>query len=102
MLATLLSTKFAAAAAAGALAFGGLAAAAYAGALPEPVQDFAHQTVGAPAASSGHADPGSQGTTHRKSQATEDANAGQSGQPVGPDATGAAMSGLCTAYAADA
>jgi hypothetical protein len=101
MLATLLGTKLAAAAAAGAIGFGGLAAAAYAGALPEPIQDFAHQTVGAPAASSDHTDPGSQGTAHRNGQASKHANTGQSGQPVGPDATGAARFGLCTAFAAE-
>jgi hypothetical protein len=99
MLATLLSTKLAAAAAAGAIGFGGLAAAAYAGALPEPIQDFAHQTVGAPSASSDHTDPGSQDSAHRPSDASEHANAGQSAQPVGPDATGAATYGLCTAFA---
>jgi hypothetical protein len=99
MLTTLLSTKLAAAAAAGALGFGGLAAAAYTGALPEPIQDFAHQTVGAPAAASDHADPSGQSTAHDNSQASEQANAGQSGQPVGPDATGAARLGLCTAFA---
>jgi hypothetical protein len=99
MLATLLGTKLAAAAAAGAVGFGGLAAAAYAGALPEPIQNFAHQTVGAPAASSDHTDPGNQGSAHRNSEASEHANAGQSSEPVGPDATGTAGYGLCTAFA---
>ena len=87
-----------AAAAAGAIGFGGLAAAAYAGALPEAIQDFAHQTVGAPAASSDHTDTGSQGSAHRNGEAG-DATAGQSSDPVGPDATGSANYGLCTAYA---
>jgi DNA-directed RNA polymerase specialized sigma24 family protein len=99
MLATLLGTKLAAAAAAGAVGFGGLAAAAYAGALPEPIQDFAHQTVGAPAASGGHTDPVSQVSAHRNSEASEHANAGQSSEPVGPDPTGSAGYGLCTAFA---
>jgi hypothetical protein len=99
MLATLLGTKLAAAAAAGAIGFGGLAAAAYAGALPEPIQDFAHQTVGAPSASSDHSDPGNQGSAHRHSEASEHANTGQSSQAVGPDATGSASYGLCTAFA---
>ena len=101
MLATLLGTKLAAAAAAGALGFGGLAAAAYAGALPEPIQDFAHQTVGAPAASGDHADPGGQGSAHRNDPASEHANTEQSSGPVGPNATGAARFGLCTAFAAE-
>ncbi len=99
MLTTLLGTKLAAAAAAGAIGFGGLAAAAYAGALPEPIQDFAHQTVGAPSASSDHSDPGSQGSAPMSSEASERTNAAQSGEPVGPDATGSASYGLCTAFA---
>ena len=99
MLATPLRTKLAATVAAGAIGFGGLAAAAYAGALPEPIQDFAHQTVGAPSASSDHSDPGNQGSAHRRTEASEHANTGQSSQPVGPDATGSARSGLCTAFA---
>ncbi len=99
MLATLLGTKLAAAAAAAAVGFGGLAAAAYAGALPEPIQDFAHQTVGAPSARSDHSDPANQGSAPRRSEASEHANTGQSGQPVGPDATGSASYGLCTAFA---
>jgi hypothetical protein len=98
MLATLLGTKLAAAAATGAVGFGGLAAAAYAGALPEPIQDFAHQTVGAPAASTDHTDSG-QGPAHKNGNAGEQATAGQSGQPVGPDATGPSKYGLCTAFA---
>jgi hypothetical protein len=99
MLATLLGTKLAAAAAAGAVGFGGLAAAAYAGALPAPIQDFAHQTVGAPAASTDHSGAASQGPAHENGSAGEQATAGQSGQPVGPDATGPSKHGLCTAFA---
>jgi hypothetical protein len=93
MLATLLSTKLAAAAAAGAVTFGGVAAAAYAGALPDPIQDFAHQTVGAPSPD--------RGGTPESSNANEHANPGSAGQPVGPDATGPAKYGLCTAFAAE-
>lgn len=96
MLATFLSTKLAAAAAAGAIGFGGVAAAAYAGALPEPIQDFAHQTVGAPSADS---DTAGQGDAHKNGSADSHANAGSSGQAVGPDATGPAKYGLCTAFA---
>jgi hypothetical protein len=100
MLATLLSTKLAAAAAAGALGFGGVAAAAYAGALPEPIQDFAHQTVGAPSADNDQSSPQGQGQDQR-SGANENASGASSGEPVGPDATGSAMYGLCTAFAAE-
>ena len=76
LLASLLSAKLAAAAAAGAVTLGGVAAAAYAGALPASVQKLAHDTIGAPA-------------VHRSAPAT----------PVGPQATGKAGYGLCTAFA---
>ncbi len=66
-----------AAATAGALGLSGVAAAAYSGALPDTLQDAAHHTIGAPAAHP-HAKP--------------------SGTPVGPDATGPAAHGLCTAF----
>ncbi len=76
MLTSLLSAKLAAAAAAGAVTLGGAAAAAYADALPAPVQKLAHDTIGAPA-------------VRQSGPAT----------PVGPQATGKAGYGLCTAYA---
>jgi hypothetical protein len=76
LLTSLLSAKLAAAAAAAVVALGGTAAAAFAGALPAPVQKLAHETIGAPAA-------------HHSAPAT----------PVGPRATGNAAYGLCTAYA---
>jgi hypothetical protein len=82
LLTSLLSAK-AAAAAIAAIGLGG-ATAAYAGVLPAPAQQFAHDTIGAPAAG------GSQPTgTHPGTTAT----------PAGPDATGPAAFGLCTAYA---
>lgn len=81
LLTSLLSAK-AAAAAIAAVSLGG-GAAAYAGVLPAPAQQFAHDMIGAPAA-------GSKPTgTHPGATAT----------PVGPDATGPAAFGLCTAYA---
>ena len=73
----LLAGKVAAALAAGAVSLGGVAAAAYTGNLPDSLQNFAHDTVGAPAPQ--HHDA----TT-----------------PKGPDATGKAAFGLCTAYEA--
>jgi hypothetical protein len=83
-LAALLSARAAAAAAVAALSLGGFATAAFAGALPEPAQQFAHHAFGAPAAR------GSQTTrTHPSVTAT----------PVGPDATGPAAFGLCNAWA---
>ena len=80
LLTSLLSAKLAAVGAAAAVTLGGAAAAAYAGALPASVQKLAHDTIGAPPAPH---------TTHPASSAA----------PVGPDATGHAAYGLCTAYA---
>lgn len=79
MLSTFLGSKLAVAAAASGLSLTGVSAAAYANALPAPVQSFAHHTIGAPA-------------PHTDKPATT---------PVGPDATGKAAYGLCTAYAAE-
>ena len=77
MLTSLLSAKLAAAIAVAAVTLGGgAAAAAYAGALPASMQKLAHDTIGAPAA-----------------------RPVPSGSPVGPDATGHAAFGLCTAFA---
>jgi hypothetical protein len=84
LLTSLLSGK-AAAAAAAAISLAGVATtAAFAGALPAPAQQFAHHMIGAPAAD--HSQPTG---THPTATAT----------PVGPNATGPAAFGLCTAYA---
>ncbi len=80
LLTSLLSAKLAAAAAAAAVALGGAAAAAYVGALPAPAQKLAHDILGAPSA-------------HPTAPPTPSAT------PVGPDATGPAAFGLCTAFA---
>jgi len=84
VLASLLSARAAAVAAVAALGLGGFATAAFAGALPAPAQQFAHHTFGAP---SPH--PTQTTGTHPGAAAT----------PVGPDATGPAAFGLCTAWA---
>jgi hypothetical protein len=76
VLTSLLSAKLAAAASVAAVALGGTAAAAFTGSLPAPVQKLAHNTIGAPSA-------------HHSAPAT----------PVGPQPTGSASFGLCTAYA---
>jgi hypothetical protein len=81
LLSPLLSARAAAAAAVAALGIGGFATAAFAGALPAPVQQFAHHTIGAPAA-------------HDAAARTHD-----SPSPVGPGATGHPAYGLCTAWA---
>lgn len=104
MLSALLSAKLAAAAAASAVAVGGLAAAAYTGVLPTPLQNAAHDTIGAPPANdSGVSRAGTRPTdtpTQPTLSATPSVRPTPGGTPVGPDATGAAAYGLCTAYAA--
>ncbi len=82
MLVPALTAKLAATVGAGVVSLGGLAAAAYAGSLPDVAQDFAHHAIGAPAA------PG----------ASEEHKATPSSTPVGPDASGPAAFGLCTAW----
>jgi hypothetical protein len=84
LLTSLLSAKAAAAVAIAALGIGGVATAAYAGELPSSVQQFAHDSIGAPAAHRSH--------HHGRA-------AGHGGTPVGPNAAGHARYGLCTAYA---
>jgi hypothetical protein len=80
LLPSLLSAR-AAAAAAAATALGGLATAAYAGVLPAPAQQLAHNTIGAPSPHPGNGPQGQQPT------------------PSGPAVPGPAAFGLCTAYA---
>ena len=72
---TLISAKAAAVTALAAVGLGGAAAAAYAGALPAPIQTVAHHIIGAPSA-----------------------KPSESPSPVGPNPTGAAAFGLCNAY----
>jgi hypothetical protein len=54
LLTSLMSAKVAGAAIAVAIAVGGVATAAYAGALPSPAQQVAHEWIGAPAAHNSH------------------------------------------------
>lgn len=75
-----MSRKAFAAVAAAALGLG-MTATAYAGGLPAPIQDVAHSVLNAPKPHSGNG--------HGPSHDT----------PVGPDVTGPAGVGLCTAYA---
>ena len=92
---TSLTAKAAAAAAVAATALGGVAAAAYTSTLPAPAQQFAHSVIGAPSPQPSHR-PGTPQPSHRPGapQATPART-----DAVGPDATGPAASGLCTAYA---
>ena len=88
LLSSLLSAKAAAAAVVAVVGLGGVATAAFAGALPSSAQQFAHDTIGAPS-------PHPSSSAHARSNT----NAGHSGTPVGPSASGPAAFGLCTAYA---
>jgi len=95
LLTALLTAKAAAAALVAAAALGGVAAAAYTSTLPAPAQQFAHGVIGAPSPQPRHR-PGTPQPSHgpgtpQATPARTDAG--------GPDATGPAAFGLCTAYA---
>ena len=93
---TSLTAKAAAAAAAVAAAvLGGVAAAAYTGTLPAPAQQFAHGVIGAPSPQPSHR-PGTPQPSHRPGTAQATPARTDAG---GPEATGPAAFGLCTAYA---
>jgi hypothetical protein len=92
---TSLTAKAAAAAAVAATALGGVAAAAYTGTLPAPAQQFAHGMIGAPSPQPSHR-PGTPQPSHRPG--TAQATPART-DTVGPEATGPAAFGLCTAYA---
>ncbi|WP_262452758.1 protein tyrosine phosphatase [Arthrobacter sp. A2-55] len=111
---TLVTSKIAAAAlAAGTLAVGGTAAAAYTGTLPTPLQQSAHNILGAPAPVPSTTLAASTATTTTEAaattEATEKATAGATEEatatesplalPAGPDATGPAAYGLCQSFA---
>jgi hypothetical protein len=117
MLTTLLSAKLAAALAAGAIGLGGAATAAYAGALPAPVQNFAHHTIGAPAPHPGtppnptvSASQDTSASQHTSASPADSSSAVGSPSPLGsttpvasprgggPNPAGAAAYGLCTSY----
>jgi len=121
---TLLTAKAAATLlTAGALVIGGTAA-AYAGVLPSSLQSIAHATVGAPSADadddesgspSASADPSDSDDTSESAEPSESGDPSgsatgaaptgsgapdpsESGGAHGPDATGPAAKGLCTAH----
>lgn len=113
LLSTLLSGKaVAAVVAAGAVTLGGGTAVAFAGGLPAGLQQVAHDTIGAPPASAGNAAPAalkaagqSQAGSSSDSTSTDTSSSSSSTStpatapsPKGPDATGPAAFGLCTAY----
>jgi hypothetical protein len=91
MLTTLLASKLAVAAAVGGIAVAGTAAAAYTVSLPDGQQDLAHHGIAAPRPSS------SVGSSHDRPASTPTRRATPTGT-AGPDATGPAAFGLCTAH----
>ena len=115
VLSTLIGSKLALAAAAGAVTLGGVSAAAFTGSLPDGAQGLAHRVIGAPAAhdtdsagSTGDAsdvgetpDGDATGAATATQSATDEPTSSPSATPVGPDATGPAAFGLCAAYAAE-
>jgi hypothetical protein len=85
----------------GTIAAGGTATAAYTGTLPAPLQQTSHELIGAPApaAVSTTAEPKPAAASHGKGSKAADAQGTQpDATPVGPDATGPAAFGLCTAF----
>jgi hypothetical protein len=96
MISTLLATKTAVAAAALATLTVGTAAAAFTGSLPDRLQDVAHHAVGAPAAE--RAGTATHEPAVRSSSRPTAAASPSAQQGKGPDATGAAREGLCTAF----
>ncbi|MCA4135027.1 protein tyrosine phosphatase [Arthrobacter sp. M4] len=111
----LVTSKVAAGAlAAGTLAVGGTTAAAYAGSLPEALQQSAHDVIGAPAPAASAAKKAAAEAVEKAEQAKADAqdkaneakdsvegavNDVTKALPTGPDLTGPAAVGLCNAAA---
>ena len=95
MLAQLLATKTAAAAVAACAVAAGAAGAAT-GTLPQGLQQVAHDTVGAPAPDKDK--PAVEHKTGKDNAKGSGASATRSPKAVGPDATGAAKDGLCSAF----
>jgi hypothetical protein len=85
----------------GTIAAGGTAAAAYTGSLPTPLQQAAHGLIGAPAPTESEiAEPTAAATATPTATATPGpgSTTDPTASPVGPDATGPAAFGLCTAF----
>jgi hypothetical protein len=98
MLASFLAAKTAAAAVAACAVAG--AAGAVTGTLPHGLQQAAHDAVGAPAPGHHQAKPAKKHVDKAKDHATDRARPSTTptSTPVGPDATGSARHGLCTAF----
>lgn len=110
MISSLLGARLGAALAVGVVSFGGVTAAAYTGALPSGLQDVVKTTIGAPAADRDETDDPAEKAELAEAAdlaeipdpgeiAKEKAANGTNEAAVGPDATGSAAFGLCTAWA---
>jgi hypothetical protein len=102
---TLVGSKIAAGVMAGVVVVGGggAGAAAYANVLPTPIQEAAHDLIGAPApeataTETETADAVSDDTDTDESDSDESSTSSSS---VGPDMTGPAAYGLCNAFSHD-
>ncbi|MET3707802.1 cell division septation protein DedD [Arthrobacter sp. UYEF6] len=89
----------------GTLAAGGAATAAYTGTLPAPLQQASHEVMGAPAPAAASTAPSTvaehtpAAARHGKASKAAAAPAPRpDATPAGPDATGPAAFGLCTAF----
>ena len=105
---TLVGSKIAAGLLAGAVVIsGGAGAAAYANVLPEPLQETAHELIGAPAPEQTATETESDETvadeivpddTIVDETVSDDTVSDDSSRSIGPDVTGPAAYGLCQAY----
>ena len=77
-----------------AVVVGGAGVAAYADLLPVAAQQVAHDSIGAPLPRSERSEAPTDGSTAEPTAEPTETN-----KPVGPDATGPAAHGLCTAFA---
>jgi hypothetical protein len=93
VLSALLANRVAAAAAVGGIALASTVPAAYAGALPAGLQNFAHHTIGAQAAHHQKPDQRDQ-TAHPTGNQTSSPTT----TPISPDPTSSASFALCTAW----
>jgi hypothetical protein len=115
MISTLLGAKLGAALAAGAVSFGAIGAAAHTGVLPDGAQQLAHTAIGAPAPGQGQNADATKDATDAANNAAEatrkaadaprtlltppkDPADATKSTAVGPDASGTAAFGLCTAW----
>ena len=100
----LVSSKIAAGLLAGGTIAAGGAAAAYTGVLPAPLQQGSHELIGAPApaavpSAAEQQEAAAHGqTAHGQKKAADAPEPESDGAGVGPDATGPAAFGLCSAF----